>query len=38
MEMLIAQSFAKNMGLYAERAGALHILTSNPQTTKAGII
>jgi aspartate aminotransferase len=28
-QMLISQSFAKNMGLYGERIGALHIVTSN---------
>jgi aspartate/tyrosine/aromatic aminotransferase len=27
--MLVAQSFAKNMGLYGERVGALHIVVSN---------
>lgn len=27
--MLLAQSFAKNMGLYGERAGALHIVCSS---------
>jgi aspartate/tyrosine/aromatic aminotransferase len=29
--MLIAQSFAKNFGLYSERIGALSVVTSNPQ-------
>ena len=28
--MLICQSFAKNAGLYGERTGALHIVTSSP--------
>lgn len=28
-EMIIAQSFAKVMGLYGERTGALHIITAN---------
>jgi aspartate/tyrosine/aromatic aminotransferase len=32
-EMLIAYSFAKNMGLYGERAGFFTILTSNPEAT-----
>jgi aspartate aminotransferase len=27
--MLVAQSYAKNMGLYGERIGALHIVTPN---------
>ena len=27
--MLVAQSFAKNMGLYGERVGALHLVTPN---------
>lgn len=34
--MFLAQSFAKNMGLYGERTGALHIVSSNKEaTTKA---
>lgn len=28
-DMLVAQSYAKNMGLYGERVGALHIVTPN---------
>jgi aspartate aminotransferase len=28
-QMLVSQSFAKNMGLYGERIGALHIIASN---------
>ena len=28
-QMLLAQSFAKNMGLYGERVGALHLVTSD---------
>jgi aspartate/tyrosine/aromatic aminotransferase len=31
-QMIVAQSFAKNMGLYGERIGALHIVTSNKDT------
>ena len=27
LEMVVAQSFAKNMGLYGERVGAFHIVT-----------
>ena len=27
--LLVAQSYAKNMGLYGERVGALHIVTPN---------
>jgi aspartate aminotransferase len=27
--MFIAQSFAKNLGLYGDRIGALHIVTPN---------
>ena len=30
--MLVSQSFAKNMGLYGERIGALHIIASNSET------
>jgi aspartate/tyrosine/aromatic aminotransferase len=31
--MIISQSFAKNMGLYGERIGALHVVSSCPKTT-----
>lgn len=31
-QMIISQSFAKNMGLYGERIGALHMITSNKDT------
>lgn len=27
--MIVAQSFSKNMGLYNERVGAIHIVTTN---------
>lgn len=27
--MVVAQSFAKNMGLYGERCGAIHFVASN---------
>ncbi|ESL06482.1 aspartate aminotransferase [Trypanosoma rangeli SC58] len=30
MEMLVAQSYSKNMGLYAERVGVCSIVTANP--------
>jgi aspartate aminotransferase len=30
MELAVAQSFSKNMGLYGERVGALHLLTGSP--------
>lgn len=26
---MLAQSFAKNMGLYGERIGAIHVMTEN---------
>eukprot|EP01025_Chloroclados_australasicus_P012952 TRINITY_DN16198_c1_g1_i1.p1 TRINITY_DN16198_c1_g1~~TRINITY_DN16198_c1_g1_i1.p1 ORF type:complete len:461 (+),score=65.19 TRINITY_DN16198_c1_g1_i1:153-1535(+) len=32
--MLLAQSFAKNMGLYGERAGALHAVCASPDEAK----
>lgn len=32
--MIISQSFAKNMGLYGERIGALHIVSSNKETSE----
>lgn len=28
-QMFVAQSFAKNMGLYGERVGALHVVVNN---------
>lgn len=31
-ELFVAQSFAKNFGLYGERAGALHVLVSDANT------
>ncbi len=35
LQMIIAQSFAKNMGLYGERIGALHfVCTSKDVVTK----
>jgi len=30
MEMCVAQSFSKNFGLYGQRVGAFHLLTSSP--------
>jgi len=33
-QMLVAQSFAKNMGLYGERIGALHVVCSTAQTAE----
>ena len=35
MTMLVAQSYAKNMGLYCERVGALHVVTGSTQATEA---
>lgn len=32
--MLLAQSFAKNMGLYGERTGALHVVCASPEEAK----
>lgn len=34
-EMLIAQSFAKNLGLYGERCGALSVVTRTPELRDA---
>jgi aspartate aminotransferase len=34
MELLLSQSYAKNMGLYGERAGALSVVTKDPKTAK----
>ena len=31
--MFVAQSYAKNMGLYGERVGALHIVTPDKETS-----
>lgn len=30
--MFVSQSYAKNMGMYGERVGALHVVTSNKDT------
>jgi aspartate/tyrosine/aromatic aminotransferase len=32
-QMIITQSFAKNLGLYGERIGAVHIVTASPSDT-----
>eukprot|EP00884_Botryococcus_braunii_P006173 jgi/Botrbrau1/15557/Bobra.0274s0001.1 len=34
LEMLLAQSYAKNMGLYGERVGALSVVSSNPENVQ----
>ncbi len=34
-EMLVSQSFAKNMGLYSERVGALHVVSSDAASAAA---
>ena len=34
-EMIACQSFAKNLGLYSERIGALHIVASDPTSANA---
>jgi aspartate/tyrosine/aromatic aminotransferase len=33
-QMIIAQSFAKNMGLYGERVGALHVVAACKDTAE----
>lgn len=35
MELCVAQSFSKNMGLYGERIGAFHLLVANPAVVPA---
>ncbi|KAJ9148951.1 Replication factor C subunit 1 [Pleurostoma richardsiae] len=35
MELCIAQSFSKNMGLYGERIGAFHLLVADPAVVPA---
>lgn len=32
-QMIVTQSFAKNMGLYSERIGAFHLITKNRETS-----
>jgi len=34
-ELVVSQSFAKNFGLYGERVGALHVLTTSEERAKA---
>jgi len=31
MEVLVAQSYSKNLGLYAERIGAINVISSSPE-------
>jgi aspartate/tyrosine/aromatic aminotransferase len=33
-QMILSQSFAKNMGLYGERCGALHVVAHNKDTSE----
>jgi aspartate aminotransferase, mitochondrial len=33
-EMMVSQSFAKNIGLYGERIGAIHFVTNSDETAK----
>ena len=33
-QLFISQSFAKNMGLYGERIGALHVVTNAKETAE----
>ena len=35
MEMVVCQSFAKNMGLYCERVGAVHVVAADPGSAAA---
>ena len=37
MEMLVSQSFAKNMGLYCERVGALHVVAADAASAAAAL-
>ncbi len=32
--MIVSQSFAKNVGLYGERIGALHVVAASKDTTE----
>ncbi|XP_011084852.2 aspartate aminotransferase, chloroplastic [Sesamum indicum] len=34
MELLVAQSYSKNMGLYAERIGAINVVCSSPDSAQ----
>jgi aspartate/tyrosine/aromatic aminotransferase len=31
--MLVSQSYAKNMGMYGERIGALHVISKDKETS-----
>ena len=35
MPLIASQSYAKNMGLYGERIGALHVVCPDPDTAEA---
>lgn len=32
MEVFVAQSYSKNLGLYAERVGAINVISSSPES------
>lgn len=32
IEVLVAQSYSKNLGLYAERIGAINVVSSSPES------
>ncbi|GAB4816612.1 hypothetical protein N2152v2_003658 [Parachlorella kessleri] len=37
LELMLAQSYAKNMGMYGERVGALSLLTADPEAAKRSL-
>ena len=37
MDLLVCQSFAKNMGLYSERVGALHVVAADAASATASL-
>lgn len=37
LEMLVSQSYAKNLGLYGERVGALHCVAKDPENAKRAL-
>ena len=39
MEVLVAQSYSKNLGLYAERIGAMNVISSSPEAAaRCGVL
>jgi aspartate/tyrosine/aromatic aminotransferase len=38
LEIMVAQSYSKNLGLYGERVGALNVVLNDAEVRMAGVI